>query len=157
IPLPSRGEFDGDGPGKSMTTLVGRDRELDALRGIWEQALGGQSRLSFVAGEPGIGKTTLVNALVEAITRSDTRHHVSVARGFCVEHHGHGEPSLPFLEAIEDLVAASERRTLLAMLRRCAPTWLVQLPWRLHPAEGERLEHSLNGTTAARMLREGIT
>src|SRR5262249_19900485 len=117
IPLPSRGEFDGDGPGKSMTTLVGRDRELDALRGIWEQALGGQSRLSFVAGEPGIGKTTLVNALVEAITRSDTGHHVSVARGFCVEHHGHGEPYLPFLEAIEDLVAASERRTLLAMLR----------------------------------------
>ena len=42
------------------------------------------------------------------------------------------------------------------MLRRTAPTWLMRLPHLLRPDERLRIEPSLVGATATRMLREGI-
>src|SRR5271166_1321383 len=42
--------------------LVGRNTELDQLRGSLRRALHGERQLVFVTGEPGIGKTALVDA-----------------------------------------------------------------------------------------------
>jgi len=44
--------------------FVGRRPQLDQLRGALEAALSGRARLMLVAGEPGVGKTTLVEQLV---------------------------------------------------------------------------------------------
>jgi DNA-binding SARP family transcriptional activator len=44
--------------------MVGRERELQEARGLWNQALSGQGRLLLVSGEPGVGKTRLVRELV---------------------------------------------------------------------------------------------
>jgi predicted ATPase len=40
------------------------------------------------------------------------------------------------------------------LLRQHAPTWLVQIPWLLTPADREHLQQELQGTTRERMLRE---
>ena len=47
----------------AATPLVGRDAELEWLRGHWRRALAGAGRLVLVAGERGVGKTRLVAEL----------------------------------------------------------------------------------------------
>jgi len=44
--------------------LVGRGRELQEARGLWNQVLSGQGQMLLISGEPGIGKTRLVRELV---------------------------------------------------------------------------------------------
>ncbi len=41
----------------------GREPELERLREVWSEALAGATRFALVAGEPGIGKTTLASEL----------------------------------------------------------------------------------------------
>ncbi|MDD5654287.1 MAG: AAA family ATPase, partial [Candidatus Omnitrophica bacterium] len=45
------------------TRLIGRDKELDQLKALLDQAEQGKGNLSFVFGEPGIGKSRLVDEL----------------------------------------------------------------------------------------------
>jgi class 3 adenylate cyclase/predicted ATPase len=45
---------------RTLTPLVGREEELDILRRRWERALKGEGQLALVVGEPGIGKSRLV-------------------------------------------------------------------------------------------------
>ena len=47
--------------------VVGREAELAQLQGWYAQARAGQRQVVFVAGEAGIGKTTLVEACVEQL------------------------------------------------------------------------------------------
>ena len=44
--------------------FVGRDKELGRLEDLMRAAVGGEGRVVFVSGEPGIGKTALVTELV---------------------------------------------------------------------------------------------
>lgn len=50
--------------------VVGRKEELAQLELLWKRAVRGQGRLALVRGEPGIGKSTLVNAIVDRVNRS---------------------------------------------------------------------------------------
>ena len=45
---------------RSLTPLAGRKEELDLLHRRWERALRGEGQLALVVGEPGIGKSRLV-------------------------------------------------------------------------------------------------
>jgi class 3 adenylate cyclase/predicted ATPase len=45
---------------RSLTPLVGRAEELDLLRRRWERARNGAGQLTLIVGEPGIGKSRLV-------------------------------------------------------------------------------------------------
>ncbi len=45
---------------RALTPVVGREEELDLLRRRWERALKGDGQLALVVGEPGIGKSRLV-------------------------------------------------------------------------------------------------
>ena len=45
---------------RALTPLVGREKELDLLCRRWERALRGEGQLALVVGEPGIGKSRLV-------------------------------------------------------------------------------------------------
>jgi class 3 adenylate cyclase/predicted ATPase len=45
---------------RALTPLVGREEELDLLRRRWVRAARGQGQLALVVGEPGIGKSRLV-------------------------------------------------------------------------------------------------
>src|SRR5262249_2495240 len=46
------------------SVLVGRETELAQLHGWLEKALAGERQVVFVTGEPGIGKTTLLDAFL---------------------------------------------------------------------------------------------
>ncbi|MDH0864522.1 AAA family ATPase [Mitsuaria sp. GD03876] len=126
--------------------LIGRQTELDRLRGAWSRAAGGQRQLCCVAGEAGIGKTALIDAFVASLGDAATAH------GQCIEQVGEGEPYLPVLDALAGL--ARSDATLVAQLRRVAPTWLLQLPWLIDRDEQERLQAGLASSTQDRMLRE---
>jgi class 3 adenylate cyclase/predicted ATPase len=45
---------------RALTPLVGREEELDLLRRRWERAARGEGQLTLIVGEPGIGKSRLV-------------------------------------------------------------------------------------------------
>ena len=48
------------GGARALTPLVGREEELDLLSRRWERARSGEGQLALVVGEPGIGKSRLI-------------------------------------------------------------------------------------------------
>jgi class 3 adenylate cyclase/tetratricopeptide (TPR) repeat protein len=52
---------------RRLTPLVGRDRELDELAGAWQRVERGRGAMVHLTGEAGIGKSRLVQALVERL------------------------------------------------------------------------------------------
>ena len=48
------------GGARALTPLVGREEELDILSRRWERARSGEGQLALVVGEPGIGKSRLI-------------------------------------------------------------------------------------------------
>lgn len=91
---------------------VGRTGESAALTSAWEDVLGGSPRTVLVAGEPGIGKTRLVDDLVARVRASGGL----VAAGSCPRLGSSVLPFAPFRQVLADLAGAlgSERLTALA-------------------------------------------
>ena len=133
---------------QSFPDLVDRAGPLAELGRLLEKAVLGKPQLAFVTGEPGIGKTALIEAFLQS-----SAHSVLTGRGQCVEQYGQGEPYLPVLEALNDLIRHDEAR-LSALLRQVAPTWLAQLPWYLNETDQTLMQQVMAGTTQMRMLRE---
>jgi DNA-binding winged helix-turn-helix (wHTH) protein len=133
-----------------VVRLVGRDAELIRLHRSWEKALQGERQVVFVTGEPGIGKTTVVDAFLAAIAPPGAW----VTWGQCVEHYGVGEAYLPVLEAFGRLCRQPQGQSVIGLLHRHAPTWLVQMPALLGDDELESLQRRVQGATRERMLRE---
>src|SRR5208282_310104 len=48
------------GGARILTPLVGREEELDLLSRRWERARKGEGQLALVVGEPGLGKSRLI-------------------------------------------------------------------------------------------------
>jgi DNA-binding winged helix-turn-helix (wHTH) protein len=127
-------------------SLIGRSHALARLRRAWDAARDGRCALVWVAGEPGIGKTTLIERFIAGLGD------VACVRGQCVEHDGSGEPYLPVLEALAELCRIDTAAP--ALLRAVAPSWLLQLPWLSSAAERDALRRELGDTRLDRMLRE---
>src|SRR5262245_26563335 len=75
--------------------LIGRQQALQQLHALWQHAQAGRRQVTWIAGEAGIGKTTLMEHFVARLGPD-----AAVAHGQCVEQHGAGEPYLPVLEAL---------------------------------------------------------
>ncbi|HEV8717305.1 MAG TPA: ATP-binding protein, partial [Candidatus Binatia bacterium] len=116
-----------------------------------EKALNGERQLVFVTGEPGIGKTSVVDAFLHQLS---TEKALWVGRGQCVEYYGAGEAYLPVLEALGRVCRAAGGERLVALLSRHASTWLAQMPGLLSDGESEALQRKVSGVTHERMLRE---
>src|SRR5262245_48430347 len=138
-------------PAPALYACVGRDAELARLRQAFEAAGQGHRQTVFVAGEPGIGKTSLVDAFVAELRRGQP---IRVGRGQCVEQYGGGEPYLPLLEVLGGLGTGPDAATVVAGLRKHAPSWLAQLPALLPWGERDALRHHVEGLSRPRMLRE---
>jgi DNA-binding winged helix-turn-helix (wHTH) protein/tetratricopeptide (TPR) repeat protein len=126
--------------------FIGRVEPLSRLRRAWDVACIGKRAVVWIAGEPGIGKTTLIEQFIAGLGD------VLCIRGHCVDQYGSGEPYLPVLEALSELCRIDS--TLVPLLRAVAPTWLLQLPWFTTAEERDALRRELDGVTADRMLRE---
>lgn len=90
----------------SRAPFVAREQELQWLNDHLQAVLAGESRLVFVTGSPGRGKT----ALLEAFAQQAMARHAGllVATGHCNAYAGLGDPYLPFREVISMLTADVE-------------------------------------------------
>ena len=59
--------FDANRGGSVLTPLVGRGEELDLLLRRWSQAKDGEGQVVLLSGEPGIGKSRILDALRERL------------------------------------------------------------------------------------------
>jgi hypothetical protein len=103
---------------RALGPIVGRDSALEALTRGLAHARDGPRQTMFVTGEPGIGKTALVEV---ALAHIDER----VARAECVEHYGAGEAYQPLLDALTRLgtqAQGADRRMLLFVPTAAART-----------------------------------
>jgi len=85
-------------------TFVGREQELRKLQGAFDSAISGQGSLAMVAGEPGIGKTSICEQLA---TYAAIRGGKTLV-GHCYEEGSLSLPYLPFVEAMRSYVLARE-------------------------------------------------
>ena len=138
-------------PPRLPGTFVGREAELASLQQDVRTALHGERQVIFLAGEAGIGKTTLVDALVADLAATRTWW---VGRGQCIDQYGAGEAYLPLLEALGQWCRGPEGHHLVELLRQQAPHWLLQMPAFLSPTEYDEMQRRCSGTTRDRMLRE---
>jgi len=132
---PSRGE------------VVGRELEKAALREEFAAAAAGRAAMICVSGEPGIGKTTLVEDFLSELSRSSAH---LVARGRCSERLAGAEAFLPILDALEDLLKDDPGQAIRKALETAAPSWQKQVaPFDTGPgaagppASQERLKREL--------------
>lgn len=132
--------------------LVGREADLLRLMQAWQTALAGQSQLLFVTGEAGMGKSALLAALQQRLAQQSPQS--LWARGQCLQYTGSSEPYLPVLEAVGHLLRKAPDGKAVELMRRLAPSWLLQLPDLMEPAEYELLKRQNAGVPKQRMLRE---
>ncbi len=130
---------------------VGRDSELLVLREALKKAQIGERQILFVTGEPGIGKTTVIDAFLQNLDDVDR---VWSARGQCLEQYGEAEAYLPVLEALGRLCRGVDRQFLVPLLRQHAPMWLAQMPALIDAETRVDLQRETQGATRERMLRE---
>ena len=130
---------------------IGRERELGALRRALARADAGLRQIVFVTGEPGLGKTTLLEHFVEE-TRTTSR--ARVGWGQCVELTGGTEPYLPILDLLDRLCAEDATGRVAAALERWAPSWLLHMPALVDAARAQALARRVRSPNRDRTLRE---
>lgn len=93
--LRSEGRFKAAHGGKGMAPLVGRDEESKLLERRWQQARGGEGQAVLVGGQPGIGKSRLIQGLREGIIEPHGVLHYQ-----CSPYHLNS-PLHPFIDQLE--------------------------------------------------------
>jgi DNA-binding winged helix-turn-helix (wHTH) protein len=131
--------------------IVGREQELAVLRGALERASSGHRQLCFVTGDPGIGKTTLVDAFLDEVERAGAVH----ARGQCIEQHGAPEAYLAVIEMLVALCARGGESTIGALVRY-APTFLQQVPHLCPANQLAEITQRAGAGSDSRLARELI-
>jgi tetratricopeptide (TPR) repeat protein len=125
------------------------------LRAAFNAAKDGRGALLCVAGEPGIGKTTLVEDFLAELAADNQ---CTIARGRCSERLAGTEAYLPLLEALESLMAQVGQVTNLPYkekLKQLAPTWYAQVaPLSSDSEESARLLAEVKAASQERMKRE---
>jgi DNA-binding winged helix-turn-helix (wHTH) protein/tetratricopeptide (TPR) repeat protein len=132
--------------------LVGRARALGALRECLHRSLRRQRQMVFLTGEPGIGKTALVDAFQQQALAAVPE--LRLAHGQCLEGYGGKEAYYPMLEALAELCRGAGGDAVVHAMVVHAPTWLVQFPALVTREHRDTLHRELLGATRERMLRE---
>jgi predicted ATPase len=102
---------------------VGRQAELAELRDGFESVIAGRGLFLCVTGEPGIGKTTLVEDFLAELAGGPC----AVGRGSCSERLAGAEAFLPFLEALASLLRGPGGEVVARVMKVVAPTWYAQV------------------------------
>ena len=89
-------------PAEKVGIVVGRAEPEEAMSEVLATAVAGHGRLLCVTGEPGMGKTTLVEDFLRKLSTDEYPY--LIARGRCSERLAGTEAYLPILEALEKLL-----------------------------------------------------
>ena len=130
--------------------LFDREGEWRQLQTWYEKALTGERQIIFISGEAGIGKTALSEAFLSRTAALAQR----TATAQCVASYREQEPYYPILEALGRLCSGTGNDEMVELLAKHAPTWLVQFPALVTPAQRGTLQREIIGATRGRMLRE---
>ena len=90
--------------GGRLTPLIGRDRELETLRRALAQAAVGNGQIVAAVGEPGVGKSRLLDAFLASDATLSWR-----TLGCGCRPYGTSTPWLPVIELIKRLFAIEDR------------------------------------------------
>ena len=134
-------------------TTVGREAERQQLREAFLEAATAESRFVTVTGEPGMGKTVLVEDFLAEIEVGPYRP--VIARGRCSERLAGSEAYLPVLEALEGLMHPARGESFAELMRVTAPTWFFNVA-RLTPdgSSTEQLKADVRSASQERIKRE---
>ncbi len=103
--------------------LIGRETERKELLRRLDEALAGRGSMVMIGGEPGIGKTHLITAILEA-----ARHRGAYANiGHCYEMEG-SPPYVPFIEMLERTARVAPKEGFRAALGDAAPEIAKLMP-----------------------------
>jgi DNA-binding winged helix-turn-helix (wHTH) protein len=138
--------------GRPAQDLVGRSGAFEVLREMWQRALSGERQIVFITGEPGIGKTALVEEFQRQVAVGERT--IRIAHGQCMEGYGSKEAYGPMLEALGRLCRGTQAEPIVRILSSEAPTWLTQLPALLTRDRRAMLQREILGATRERMVRE---
>src|SRR5271170_858358 len=141
------------GAGSSASSLIGRDSEVAALHSHLDRARNGERPTVFVTGEPGIGKTALIDAFCAEICRAAR---LRIARGQSLEGFGGKESFYPVREALNSLCNTDDEKAR-ALLTATAPGWYSR-NGASSPSLGEICEalEALSQTDALLLVFEDI-
>ena len=115
---------------KQHLGFVGRSASLEALTQGFEAARIGQPRVVTVSGEPGSGKTTLIEHWCRAnLFDNETL----VLRGECSEQIGPTDAYAPFLQAFRGFLSNPTTEDAISFCRRVAPVWMNSFSEFLDP------------------------
>ena len=138
----------------SLTTrrmTVGREEERAELRACFDKTVQGQGLLVCVTGEPGIGKTTLVEDFLIDLTLAGEP--CTIARGRCSERLAGAEAYMPFLEALDYLLRSSDGEHAARIMKLVAPTWYAHVA-PLSQDGAEEVKMDIKTASQERMKRE---
>ncbi len=149
FPAPSSTPHPITAPPRRVT--VGRDKERAELHEGFNAVMAGRGLVMCVAGEPGIGKTTIVEEFLNEL-KTDRRS-CRIARGRCSERLAGTEAYLPWLEALEGLIRGADSPA--HAMKLLAPNWYAQIaPITLAPSDSGRQVTEAMSASQERMKRE---
>ena len=132
---------------------VGREDERGTLRRVYAAAREGRGRIVTVMGEPGIGKTILVEDFLTELAQLPERP--LLVRGRCSERLAGAEAYLPVLEALDSLLHQSSSGSVPSLVKSVAPTWYVQIAHaESSQASVARVREDAPAVSQERMKRE---
>ena len=137
----------------ARAATVGREAERTQLWQAFTRVKGGRSLIMAVTGEPGIGKSTILEDFLTDLAIRGER--VTLARGRCSESLAGAEAYLPVLEAFDSLLHRTVGASLDSVVRSVAPSWYVQVATRtIEESMVGRIRDSGPAPSQERMKRE---
>lgn len=132
--------------------IIGREKERIELRSAYNLAKIGRGSMRCLTGEPGIGKTTLVEDFLAELAAEGQ---CTIARGCCSRRLAGVEAYRPLLKALGNLLRDSSNPAASRVLKQVAPTWYAQVvPLSGKDEESARLLANVKTATPERMKWE---